>query len=335
MCHTLKLSDRARTILACQKEDALWQDWQWQLAHTLTAADFHAPEIDAFPMRVTPYYASLADFDNPADPILRQFLATEAELLPDDFSADPFGETAHAARAPGVKQRYPDRLLAMMNITCSTYCRHCTRRGLLEQAQRARLEEVIEIVKTTPTIREVLLSGGDPLILPDEEVLAWVGALAALDQLDAVRLCTRTPVVLPMRFYDHSGATFVKRLAEVGQGKVWLQTQFNHPNEFTAASERAVAVLNNHGIPVSNQSVLLRGINDDPAVMTHLCAGLQRRRVRPYYLFACDPIKGIQHFRTSLDAARTMREHLLNHLGGLACPRVVADLPEATHKTDV
>lgn len=328
MCHPLKLSTQAQEILA-QHATPEWEDWQWQVAHALTAEACGVTDFAAFPMRVTPYYASLIDWSNPQDPILRQCVPSEAEWVSDDYSADPFGEMAHAAIAPGIKQRYPDRVLAMMNTTCSTYCRHCTRRGLLESARRAQLETLVAQVKAHPEVREVLLSGGDPLLLSDDEVLRWVEALATLPQIDAVRLCTRTPVVLPMRWTD----ALVKRLAVFE--KVWVQTQFNHPRELTPLAEKAVAKLANHGIPVSNQSVLLKGINDDPQVMATLCAGLQRRRVRPYYIFLCDPISGIDHFRTTKAAAQQMRDYLLTHLGGLACPRVVVDLPTSRHKTDV
>jgi lysine 2,3-aminomutase len=191
------------------------------------------------------------------------------------------------------------------------------------------LETLVEQVQARPEVREVLLSGGDPLLLPDEEVLRWVGALAALPQIDAVRLCTRTPVVMPMRWTD----ALVERLAVFE--KVWVQTQFNYPRELTPLATQTAAKLVNHGIMVSNQSVLLKGINDDPQVMATLCAGLQRRRIRPYYIFLCDPISGIDHFRTTEAVAKEMRNYLLTHLGGLACPRVVVDLPTSLHKTDI
>jgi lysine 2,3-aminomutase len=320
--------DSVKQILACRTLPA-WQSWQWQVAHAFTEQDFGVQACTAFPMRVTPYYASLADFANPADPIARQFMVSPAEFEPDDFTADPFGETAHAAVAPGIKQRYADRILAMMNLTCSTYCRHCTRRGLLGSACRADLETLVAAVKARPTVREVLLSGGDPLLLPDDEVMRWVDALVALPQLDAIRLCTRTPVVLPMRWTED----LVARLAR--SGRVWVQTQFNHPAEVTPEAIAVADRLARSGIPMSNQSVLLRGVNDDPVVMAHLCAKLQRHRIRPYYIFLCDPISGINHFRTTRQAACELRDYLLNHLGGLACPRVVVDLPAATHKTDV
>ena len=305
-----------------------WGDWRWQLAHALSAADAGLPDNSDFPMRMTPYLAALARWDDPDDPILRQFLPDPRERLPDGFGTDPFGERGEAAVAPGIRQRFPDRLLAMVACRCSAYCRHCTRRGLLD-APAASLETLVAAVKARPAVREVLLSGGDPLILPDAEVLRWTDALAALEQLDAIRLCTRTPAVLPMRITP----ALADGLAR--SGRVWVQTQFNHPRELTPEAVEACARLVGRGIPVSNQSVLLRGVNDRPEVMAELCAKLQRARVRPYYVFQCDPVAGIAHFRTPPETAPRLREWLLAHLGGLACPRVVADLPGAPHKTDL
>ena len=304
-------------------------DWRWQLRHRLTARDLGRDDIPAWPCLVTPYYASLADPADPADPIARQFLPDPRELLPDGFGLDPFGEDGPAAIAPGIKQRFPDRILAQVNLTCAANCRHCTRRGLLGRAHAASLADLLAALKARPKVREVLLSGGDPLLLPDDALLAWVDALADLPQLDAIRLCTRTPVTLPMRWT----LPLVRRLAR--SKRLWVQTQFNHPRELTSQSIAACARLVDHGIPVSNQSVLLKGINDDPAVMAELCAKLQRARVRPYYIFLCDPIAGIGHFRTDPASAPVLRESLLSNLGGLACPRLVADLPGAPHKQDV
>ena len=306
-----------------------WEDWHWQFAHALDASALGLEPCPGLPLRVTPYYASLADWSDPADPILRQFLPDALEAQPDPaFSADPFGETGSAAIAPGIKQRFPDRVLAMLSTTCSTHCRHCTRRGLLHIARAATLEDLLRVLKDRPGVREVLLSGGDPLILSDDALLRWVDALSALPQIDAIRLCTRTPVVLPMRWTPE----LLDRLAQ--SGRVWVQTQFNHPRELTPRAVEACRAIVEHGIPLSNQSVLLRGINDDPAVMAHLCALLQRHRVRPYYIFTCDPVAGIGHFRTPPETAPLLREYLLSHLGGLACPRVVSDVPGAKHKLD-
>ncbi|MDO4527297.1 MAG: KamA family radical SAM protein [bacterium] len=305
-----------------------WLDWQWQCEHALSAVDLGLEDVLAWPMRITPYLLSLIDWENPNDPIRLQFFADPRELIPDEYGADPFGETNIAAVAPGIKQRFPDRILAMLATTCSAYCRHCTRRGLLSGCT-AKLEDVCTHLKTHPKVREILLSGGDPLMLPDASLLEWIDTLAEVEQLDAIRLCTRTPSVLPMRWTD----ALVDALAR--SGRVWVQTQFNHPRELTSEAIAACAKLVNHGIPVSNQSVLLRGVNDDPEVMRELCAKLQRARIRPYYIFQCDPITGISHFRTAPDIAPRLRQYLLEHLGGLACPRVVADRPMALHKEDL
>ena len=304
-------------------------DWRWQLRHRLTARDLGRTDIPAWPCQATPYYASLADLSDPDDPIARQILPDPRELLPDGYGPDPFGEDGPAAIAPGIKQRFPDRILAQVSLACAANCRHCTRRGLLGRAHAATLPDLLEAIKARPRVREVLLSGGDPLLLPDDALLRWVDALADLPQLDAIRLCTRTPVTLPMRWT----LPLVRRLAR--PKRLWVQTQFNHPRELTPQAIAACARLVDHGIPVSNQSVLLKGVNDDPAVMAALCAGLQRARVRPYYIFLCDPIAGIAHFRTDPADAPALREHLLRSLGGLACPRLVADRPNAPHKQDL
>ena len=220
-------------------------------------------------------------------------------------------------------------MLAQVSLACAANCRHCTRRGLLGRARAARLGDLLGALEARPGVREVLLSGGDPLLLPDEALLRWVEALDALPRLDAIRLCTRTPATLPMRWTR----PLVRRLARCR--RLWVQTQFNHPRELTPEAVEACARLVERGIPVSNQSVLLKGVNDEPAVMAELCAKLQRARVRPYYVFVCDPVAGIGHFRTAPGAAAALRGYLLSHLGGLACPRVVADVPGAAHKRDV
>lgn len=305
-----------------------WMDWQWQCQHSLSAKDLNVEDVPSWPMRITPYLLSLMDINDFSDPLRLQFFADHRECLPDEYDHDPFGETNIAAVAPGIKQRFPDRILAMLSVTCTAYCRHCTRRGLLS-GNVAKIEDVLAHLKAHPKIREVLLSGGDPLMLPDKCLLEWVNRLADCDQLDAIRLCTRTPSVLPMRWTDD----LVDALAQ--SGRVWVQTQFNHPRELTSESIVACTKLVSHGIPVSNQSVLLRGVNDDPEVMWTLCTKLQRARIRPYYIFQCDPIAGINHFRTSPNVASRLRHYLLEHLGGLACPRVVEDRPLALHKEDV
>lgn len=305
-----------------------WNDWRWQLAHA-----WRPEESDVsrrFPALATPYYASLADWSNPADPIARQILPDARELeTAGGESPDPFSEHADACVAPGLTRRFEDRLLVMVQTACSTYCRHCTRKHLLAHARTASLEDALAFLRDAPAIREVLLSGGDPLMGSDEEILAWVDALSALPQLDAIRLCTRMPAVLPMRITP-------ELTHALGRSKrLWVNTQFNHPREITPESTAACARLVEAGIPVSNQTVLLRGINDDADTLVALCAGLERIRVRPYYVFLCDPVSGLAHFRTSRETARELQTALRRRLGGLAVPRVVVDRPGACFKESV
>ncbi len=305
-----------------------WSDWRWQLAHAWRPEE--SAVTRSFPALATPYYAALADWSNPADPILRQIQPDPRELDSEpDASPDPFCEHASACVAPGLTRRFADRLLIMVQTACSTYCRHCTRKHLLETARRADLETALAFLRQTPAIREALLSGGDPLMCPDDEILAWVDALSALPQLDAIRLCTRMPAVLPMRITPALARA-------LGRSKrLWVNTQFNHPRELTPEATQACALLVEAGIPVSNQTVLLRGINDDPDTLVALCAGLERIRVRPYYVFLCDPVSGLAHFRTSREAARGLQAALRRRLGGLAVPRVVVDRPGACFKESV
>jgi len=282
-----------------------------------------------YPFRATSYYLSLAESDSPEDPILRQCLPDIRELDADGFSSDPFGETGAAAFYPGVKRRFKDRILVMVSTVCALNCRHCTRKNLLAEQIEINLPGILENVRRHPEIREVLLSGGDPLMLPDEEILRYVEAFAALDQIDAVRIGTRVPVVNPERITPE----LAKALGRTK--KVWVNVQFNHPREITEASTRACGYFVDSGIPVSNQSVLLRGVNDSAETMIALCAGLQRIRVRPYYVFSCDPVKGTSHFRVDAEKTREIARRVAESLGGLAVPKFVADIPGALFKQPV
>jgi lysine 2,3-aminomutase len=320
-----------------------WHDWRWQLRHAFDAAGLSragllhgrtAAAARRFPARITPYYASLIDWRDPADPIRRQCLPDAAELIERSAtdSADPFGERCRPP-APGVVHRFPDRVLVLVSRDCATACRHCTRRNLLPRLRPLQsprdLSRTAAYVAAHPAVREVILSGGDPFLLPD----AWLGRIvetfAALPGIDAVRVGTRVPAVLPMRVT----AALACRLGATR--RVWVNTQFNHPREITPEAAAACGRLVDAGIPVSNQSVLLRGVNDRADVLTALCAGLQRMRVRPYYLFVCDRVAGTGHFRTSLRVAQRLGRVLARRLGGLAVPRVVTDRPGAPFKRPV
>jgi len=249
------------------------------------------------------------------------------------FGPDPFGELTHASRCYGLKQRFPDRVLVMTSGECFMNCRHCTRRGLLGRAQVVRtdaeLAACVDYVRARPEVRDVLLSGGDPLTLSDGEVMRFVDAFAALDQVEVVRVCTRAPCTNPGRV--------TKRLAKaLGRSrKVWVNTQFNCADEVTDEARRAAALLVEAGIPVSCQTVLLRGVNDSAEELLRLFRALTAARIRPYYVFTCDPVAGTERFHVSRARARELERVCAESVGGLALPRFVSDIPGALRKVPV
>lgn len=251
----------------------------------------------------------------------------------DEYDIDPFDEEGEAAGCFGLKQRFPDRVLVMASDSCFMNCRHCTRKGILHQSEIVRTDEELQscvsYVQDHPQVRDVLISGGDPLVLPDDQVMRFVRAFTDLSQVEVVRLCTRAPCSNPSRV--------TKELASLlGQsGKVWVNTQFNCAGEVTPEAVEACGNLVKAGIPVSCQTVLLAGVNDSSAAMLDLFRALQRARVRPYYVFICDPIAGISHFRVPLEKALEIERECAAHIGGLGLPRFVADLPGAARKTPI
>jgi lysine 2,3-aminomutase len=286
-----------------------------------------------YPVKISAYIRE--QIRNDPDGIwARQALPAVEELIEEPgMVADPFCEKGIAACCYGVKQRFPNRVLVMTSAYCAMNCRHCTRKGLLHRAEVIRsakqLAAAVAYVEAHPLVREVLLSGGDPLMVSDAKLLTFVKAFAALPQIDAIRIGTRMPAVNPSR---------VTRALATKLGafkKVWVNTQFNHVSELTPEALKACALLVEAGIPVSNQSVLLKGINDSVEALVALCSALQRARVRPYYVFQCDPIAGIAHFRVPLAKARRLARELPKRLGGLACPRFVRDLPGSPCKQEL
>ena len=261
------------------------------------------------------------------------FLSRKEFQKETEFSADPFSETGEASKCHGLKQRFPDRVLIMTSDRCFMNCRHCTRRGLLGKAQvvrtKAQLDACVDYVRARPEVRDVLLSGGDILTLGDKEVMRFVDAFAALDQIDIVRVCTRALCTNPGRVTDKLAKALSK------SGKVWVNTQFNCADEVTAEARRAAALLVEAGIPVSCQSVLLKGVNDSGAEMLRLLRALSAARIRPYYVFLCDPVAGIGHFRVSLEKAKRIEEYCAERIGGLSLPRFVADIPGAKRKIPI
>lgn len=252
---------------------------------------------------------------------------------PEEYGIDPFGELTHASKCFGLKQRFKDRVLIMTSDKCFMNCRHCTRRGLLGKAQVVRTDDelnaCVNYVKARPQVRDVLLSGGDILTLSDKEVMRFVNAFAALSQVDMVRVCTRALCTNPERITDK----LAKALAR--SGKVWVNTQFNCADEVTAEARLAASRLINRGIPVSCQSVFLKGVNDSPTKMIKLLKALSASRIRPYYVFMCDPVAGIERFRVPIEKAREIERRCAESLGGLSMPRFVADIPGAKRKTPI
>lgn len=283
-----------------------------------------------FPRYASPYAEKLAE---KCPEFRRQLEVDPREEEDGGYGPDPFGERGEASCGYGLKQRFPDRVLVMASDSCFMNCRHCTRKGLLSSAGVVRTDEellnCVEYVKARPEVRDVLISGGDPLVLPDDEVMRFVDAFAGMEQVDVVRLCTRAPCVNPERVTE----ALAKRLAHCG--KVWVNTQFNCAGELTPEASAACARLVDAGIPVSCQTVLLAGVNDSADAMLDLFRALQRARVRPYYVFLCDPIAGVEHFRVPLEKAKEIAAECAERIGGLGMPRFVADVPGAMRKIPI
>jgi lysine 2,3-aminomutase len=324
-----------------------WQDWRWQMRHSirspaalerLLAIPRRARErwralLRRYPCRITPYYISLINWEDAADPLRRQCVPDLRENdMQDASGTDPLGEEAHLA-APGLVRRYRDRALALITSECALVCRHCTRKNswpaLRPSTTRVFLRRIVTTVARLPDIREVIVSGGDPLLL-NEDLLDWfLGALRAIPHVAVLRVGTRVPAVLPMRITRALCACLQRHRP------LWVNTQFNHPRELTPAAAQACERLLRAGLPVSNQAVLLRGVNDDFETLKTLCNNLQRLMVRPYYLFQCDPVRGAGHFSVPLPRGIRLVEQLRAGLGGLSMPQFVVDLPGASGKVPV
>ncbi len=316
-----------------------WTQWRWQMSNSLKSIDALASLLDIKPYQlskfrrlveqyrysITPYYLSLIDWFNPEDPVRKQCVPDLKEL---DFCVvgdrDPL-EEEEDMQAPGLVHRYPDRVLAVVTNTCSMYCRHCTRKRIWHEGEgmrpKADLVKMIEYIRGTSDIREVIISGGDPLVMNIETLDWFLGELRRIEHVEVLRIGTRVPVVLPMRITDELVGMLAKHRP------LWINTQFNHPKEITPEAQEACDKLLRAGIPVSNQSVLLRGVNDSLDVMKKLCHELQRIMVRPYYLYQCDPVKGVEHFRTSVWKGIEIIETMRGYTGGLCIPTFVVDAP--------
>jgi lysine 2,3-aminomutase len=327
-----------------------WRDWKWQIRHTirdiktfehLLGVAFTEEEINdvektlqKFPLSITPYYLSLIDKNDYAtDPIFRQSFPSPSELVVSQCDhADPLHEEADSP-APGITHRYPDRVLFHISNVCSMYCRHCTRKRKVGDVDsipnREEITKGLEYIRKTPVIRDVLLSGGDPLMLSDE-YLDWIlTELRKIPHVQVIRIGTRMPVVLPYRITDELVEVFKKH------HPLWINTHFNHPREITPSAKQALAKLANAGIPLGNQTVLLAGINDCPHIIKALVQKLVENRVRPYYLYQCDLSEGLSHFRTTVGKGMEIMESLIGHTSGFAVPTYVIDAPGGGGKIPV
>ena len=277
-----------------------------------------------FSWRITPYYASLMDANDPACPIRLQAVPDIRELHDPLGMADPLEEEKNCP-APNVIKVYPDRIAWVVSNTCPVLCRHCLRKRMVgredyDGSAEAR-RETIEYIRRTPEIRDVLITGGDPLMHSDEFIEEILAGLRAIDHVEIVRIGTRTPCTMPQRITDKLCAMLKK------YHPLWINTQFNHPRELTPEAHQACARLADAGIPLGNQSVLLRGINDNPEVMKRLVQGLVKMRVRPYYIYQAQLLAGTAHFRTPIETGIDIIRHLRGYTTGFAVPTFVLDTP--------
>jgi len=327
--------------------DALWNDWHWQQRERVTGLEkletvIHVTDEERraavetaaeFQMGITPYYAALMDPDDPSCPIRLQSVPTMGEtFISAQDLEDPLAEERDMP-TPGITHRYPDRVLFYTTHNCPVYCRHCTRKRKVADptsaAAKKQIEDSLAYIASHREIRDVVISGGDPLSLSDERLDYILGRLRAIPHVEIFRLGTRNLVTLPQRVTDD----FVRMLRE--HHPVFVNTHFNHPKECTAEAFEAARRIADAGCPIGNQMVLLKGVNDDPAVVKELNHRLLLMRIRPYYIYQCDLAKGISHFRTPVEAGIRIIESLRGHTSGLAVPQFVIDAPNGGGKIPV
>ncbi len=327
--------------------DEDWNNWHWQIANRISTLDelgkvIHLQQeeregikrsLSTLRMAITPYYASLMDPDNPDCPIRKQAVPVSMELQDNEHEMeDPLHEDVDSP-VPGITHRYPDRVLFLITDQCSMYCRHCTRRRFAgvhdRQRSKQQLEAALDYIRRTPAVRDVLLSGGDSLCIDDEHLEFILAGLRGIKHVEIIRIGTRTPVVMPQRITDNLCAIIRK------YHPVWLNTHFNHPKEITPQAREACGRLADSGVPLGNQTVLLKGVNDCAYLIKDLVHQLLKIRVRPYYLYQCDISPGIEHFRTPVEKGIEILELLRGHTSGLAVPTYVIDAPGGGGKIPV
>ncbi|MCC7013182.1 MAG: KamA family radical SAM protein [Planctomycetes bacterium] len=336
---------RGREHYFPQASDAEWNDWRWQFKNRITTLDelerhlaipeaerkMRAEVLSDFRMGITPYYLSLIDADDPADPILRQVVPLADEFY---FRAvgeeDPLGEEKYSP-VPGITHRYPDRVLMVISNNCAIYCRYCTRKRTMYEGATpdVEIDAMVDYIARTPQVRDVVVSGGDPLNYSNQKLESILAKLRAIPHLEIIRIGSRVPVALPQRIDDELVAMLQR------YHPLWINVHFNHPRELTPDAARACDKLLRAGIPLNNQAVLLKGVNDSVETIKSLCHGLMKMRVRPYYLYQCDPVRGAEHFRTPIAKGIEIIEGLRGHTSGLCVPTYVVDAPGGGGKIPV
>jgi len=322
-----------------------WNDWKWQYRNRITAVSELSQIISLnenekkeiaesrFRMAITPYYASLMDPDDPACPIRIQSVPTIKETFSQPWELnDPLNEV-NDSPVPHIVHRYPDRVLYLVTRQCSMYCRHCVRKRYVGEEDsligKSERENAVKYIAETPQVRDVLISGGDPLSMGDGELEGIISEIRAIPHVEVIRIGSRVPVVLPMRITP----ALLSMLRKFHP--IWMNIHFNHPKEMTPESRRACENIVDAGIPLGNQSVLLRNVNDNAQTMKELLLKLVSARVRPYYVYQCDLYEGSEHFRTKVETGIEIIRSLTGNISGFAIPRFVIDAPNGGGKVPI
>lgn len=341
------MNDNVFSLFGIEPDNPIWMDWKWQYKNRITRIDELAKVVslcekdkqdisiclNRFRMAITPYYASLMDPENSQCPIRMQAIPTinETYKLPWEME-DPLNEEFDSP-VKNIVHRYPDRVLFLVTRKCAMYCRHCTRRRVVGEEDFAISETEIAVainyIAQTSEIRDVLISGGDPLIMGDTYLEGIISKLRSIDHVEIIRIGTRVPVVLPMRITPALLAMLKK------YQPIWINTHFNHLLELTAESLKACSDIVDSGIPLGNQSVLLRNINDNTETIKELLLKLVKARIRPYYLYQCDLSEGLGHFRTKVDTGIEIIRNLTGTISGYAIPKFVIDAPNGGGKIPI
>lgn len=326
--------------------DEKWSDWRWQMSNRLNTVGELANVLDLneserkaleaknlFRVDITPYFASLIDPHDPFDPVRQQVIPTDRELVPfTSMMEDSLAEDRHSP-VPGLVHRYPDRVLMLVTTQCASYCRYCTRSRIVgdptQTFSRKDFEAQLDYLQNTPQVRDVLLSGGDPLVLAPKLLEEIISRLRAIPHIEIIRIGSRVPVFLPMRITQELCDMLAK------YHPFWMNIHVNHPNEITPELAQACDRLTKAGIPLGNQSVLLAGVNDSVHIQRQLVHDLVKIRVRPYYLYQCDLVEGAGHFRTSVSKGIEIIEGLRGHTSGYAVPHFIVDAPGGGGKIPV